>query len=383
MRSSVSIHRRNTGRGIRYDVKLRRPDGTQYQKTFRTKKEAEQYEAMQVTAHAQGTWLDDRSSKVTFGEVAQKWLTSNPTKRQHTLDRDHGTLQRHILPTLGHIPIRNIRRTDIINLVQTWIAAKYAPTTIKRMKTTLSSVFNLAIAEEIIHKSPVHKIQTPRIDANDGRPLTGDEAQRLLEAIGEHFYALIFIMLTTGIRWSEAAGLEVRHFRPLSTPPTLSIEQGLHSIANGKVIEPTKSKASNRVIPLTQLQVETISTHLKMTGRTAADAGEPLFTSPTGNSLDYSNFRERHWKPAIEKAGLTGLTTKDIRKTASTNLVSAGVDLKTVTAIMGHEDIRTTLRHYTQATTANLVHAAQVLVEGVFVDQVRVGKSAKLGEARH
>ena len=80
-----------------------------------------------------------------------------------------------------------------------------------------------------------------------------------------------------------------------------------------------------------------------------------------------SNFRNRIWQPAVKAAGLEGLQIKDMRKTAATNLLQSGADSKTVTAILGHEDIRTTLNHYAKTTPESLSIAANALVAGVEV----------------
>ena len=78
-----------------------------------------------------------------------------------------------------------------------------------------------------------------------------------------------------------------------------------------------------------------------------------------------SNFRSRIWQPAVKAAGLEGLKVKDMRKTAATNLLQNGLDMKTVTAVMGHENISTTLNHYAKTTPESLSIAANVLISGV------------------
>jgi integrase len=57
------------------------------------------------------------------------------------------------------------------------------------------------------------------------------------------------------------------------------------------------------------------------------------------------------WLPATRKAGLTGATFHDLRRTASTQLVLANVDPKTIGNRLGHSDPRLTLDIYALATT--------------------------------
>ena len=361
----MSIHKRTTTKGTRYDVKLRRPDGTQYQKTFKTKKEAETFERDEQHAVQNGHWLDDRFATITFQELANRWLKSNPTKRQTTLTRDQGIIRNHLNPAFGDMPVRAIRRAHVVDLINALIEQELAPPTIVRIKAVLGSIFNLAIAEDIIHKSPTFKVPTPRVDPNHGHPLSPTEAQLLLETIPEHFFALVYIMLTTGIRWSEAAGLQIKHFQPMASLATLTIEQGLHYTPKGTRIEKTKSKASNRVLPLTAEQVNVLSKHLTKIGRTGANADEPLFVSPEGKHLNYANFRNRIWTPTVESIGLSDVTIKDLRKTVATNLAQAGVDIKTTTSIMGHEHIGTTMRHYARTTAKSMLTATDCLISAI------------------
>ena len=361
----MSIHKRTAGKQSKYDVKLRRPDGSQYQKSFNTKKQAEAYEAQQLVEHNSGTWLDDRYTNITFEQMSNRWLESNNAKRETSRIRDISILNKHLIPAIGNRQIKTIKRSDISAMVNTWVTAKLSPATIRRHVAVLSAIFNMAIADDILHKSPTLKVSTPRVDPSHGRALTPNESALLLSQIPQGHYALVFTMLTTGLRWSEAAGLQVKHFSPMSSPPTLTIEQGLHETGKGYVTEKPKSSASHRVIVLSPKHVEVIARYMKETDRSAADAEASLFISQEGGRLVSSNFRNRIWQPAVKAVGLEGLQIKDMRKTAATNLLQSGIDSKTVTAVLGHEDIRTTLNHYAKTTPESLSIAANALVAGV------------------
>lgn len=84
----------------------------------------------------------------------------------------------------------------------------------------------------------------------------------------------------------------------------------------------------------------------------------------------------RIWVPATKKANLVGLRIHDLRKTAATNLVQAGIDIKSVTEILGHEDIRTTLQHYAKTTPEGLQAASETLVHAISI-QWSVPKTEK------
>ncbi len=93
------IERRTTSSGqVRYEVRLRAPDGRERSRTFRSKAEAKAYEAAEVAKRARGEWIDPRQASIAFEEVAAEWLESNPAKRASTWVRDEMTLRLQLLP---------------------------------------------------------------------------------------------------------------------------------------------------------------------------------------------------------------------------------------------------------------------------------------------
>ena len=364
----MAIIQRKTKTGVRWDVKLRTPGGKQYSRSFRTKREASAFEAAEVSARNKGTWIDSRGGDITFSDLATRWLAMGTSKRTKTKIRDEGIVQRHLLPTLGERPIGTIRTSDIQDLVNQWIDAGLSPATVTRHRAVLSAVFTLAVNDDLLNRTPVRGIRMPRSQPSNGRILTSDESARLLAAVRSDHRDALFLLMTTGMRWSELSGLDIKHVDLMSRTPTLNIHQGAHETTHGIEITDTKSNASHRTLYLGPEQVEAISRHLRDTGRTAADAGRPLFVSPNGKRLTYRNFHARVWIPAVNDAGLSGLRIHDLRKTAATRLLQAGVDQKTVTAYLGHEDLRTTLQHYAKTTPESLLKATQKLVEAVVGD---------------
>jgi integrase len=71
-----------------------------------------------------------------------------------------------------------------------------------------------------------------------------------------------------------------------------------------------------------------------------------VFTSPTGQPLRYSNFRNRVWIPATEAAGLPGLDIHELRHTAASLMIRAGADPKLIQTQLGHASIAITYDVY-------------------------------------
>jgi hypothetical protein len=132
----VSIHKRETARGTRHDVRLRTADGKGYARTFRTKDAAKAWERSELTARDRGDWIDPAARASTFATMAAEWLESNPAKRHSTRGGDRSALDRHLLPELGDKRIGSITPRDVQALVakmgetlspQPWSATTTSP----------------------------------------------------------------------------------------------------------------------------------------------------------------------------------------------------------------------------------------------------------------
>ena len=82
-----------------------------------------------------------------------------------------------------------------------------------------------------------------------------------------------------------------------------------------------------------------------------------VFLGKTGEPL--KGIR-RSWQRAVKEAGIEGVTFHTLRHTAASYLVMGGVDLRTVQEILGHADIRVTMR-YAHLSPAHKAAAVQKL----------------------
>jgi len=349
----MSIHKITRKHGVSYQVKLRRPDGTQYSKTFKTKREANAFETSEEHSKQKGTWIDLRASSQTFKDLADSWIAQNPQKRQRSLERDLGILKLHLLPSLGQRKILTIKKTDIQDLVNQWSTNGLKPRTIRRHVAVLKAIFKRAIDDERLPKNPADGLRLPKADPVERHPLSADEATRLLQAIDPFFKPLVYIAITTGLRWSELAGLQLQDVILDGPEPQLTVNRGLHNTSTGLRYEKPKSTAGHRIIPLTAIQVDQIKIHLNQTSsHRHEDRDELLFMAPKGGPINYSNFRNRYFGPALTKAGIHQTRIHDLRRTTATMLVANHVDLKTIETMMGHSDVKQTFGAYVMSSEA-------------------------------
>jgi integrase len=339
----MSIHKINGKTGIRYQVKYLQSDGRQSAKNFRTKKDAQDFEASIRSAKSRGTWIDTKAAQIKFADFVKLWIATKTNQSTTTAYRRDNILNKHLLPVLENMALRSIHRSDIQKMVNTWAANGLAPRTIQHHLRILHPIFEMAVLDDIITKNPTAGIDTPRPGKVERYVLTADECIALINATPQDYQPLIKIALATGMRYKEVENLKIKDLNLLRK--TLNIRE-------------SKTSAGVRSIKISDDDVSVIAGHLAANGRTGADQDEPLFTSPEGHRIHYRNFNQRVFRKAAINAGLPTIHFHDLRRTHATILIACGVSHKVVQERLGHKNISTTLALYAQGTELGHIDAS-------------------------
>jgi integrase len=199
-----------------------------------------------------------------------------------------------------------------------------APASINRELAFLRRIFNVAIADEKIESNPVRPRFFTRENNQRVRYLTDDEEQRLRKAIGEDDWPTVAIALHTGLRRAEQFGLRWEHV----------------DFTTGTLTVPRCKSGKARHVPMNETVRETLRalpSRLK---------GAWVFPSATGETpLDAQNFYNRVFVPALKRAAIQGFTWHSLRHSFASRLVMAGVPLRTVQELLGHQSATMTLRY--------------------------------------
>jgi hypothetical protein len=89
-------------------VRLRTPQGRQYKRTFRTKREAELFEANERTERSRGAWVDPAAGRIPLSDYAHRWLRDRSNLRPRTAELYEGLRRLHILPGLGEVNLADL-----------------------------------------------------------------------------------------------------------------------------------------------------------------------------------------------------------------------------------------------------------------------------------
>jgi integrase len=122
----------------------------------------------------------------------------------------------------------------------------------------------------------------------------------------------------------------------------VAIVGALERIGNGwRYSEQMKTLRSRRTVSIPRFIADLLADRLA-----TAPESEFVFSSPTGDILNYRNFRRRFWDPAVAQADLAGVTPHDLRHTCVTMMIAEGANPLMVQRQLGHADLRMTLGTY-------------------------------------
>ena len=218
------------------------------------------------------------------------------------------------------------------------------------MNFSNSTPLTQAVSDGLLPRNAAD-VKAPRPAPEEMRPLSEEEANRLLEmACGERFEALYVLAIGTGLRRGELLGLrwdDVDLERStLRVGRALVREGGRHTIGE------TKTRRGRRQINLTPRMVNALKTHrknqleekMKLAGL-YKDHGL-IFATGVGTPVNPENLVKRSFKPLLKKSGLPEIRFHDLRHTCATIYLGRSIHPKFVQELLGHATIAMTLDTY-------------------------------------
>ena len=194
-----------------------------------------------------------------------------------------------------------------------------------------------------------------------GEVLDAEQATRLLRhTAGDRWGALWATMLGAGLRPGEALALTWPCLDLDMSPGVLHVRHYLRTGADGPFLGEPKTARSSRSLELPTFTTDALKDLQESSISPSKGQWKGLvFCTDTGLPLDPANVR-RALRKACKTAGVPLLTPYDLRRTAGSLLVDAGVHLEQVADLLGHSNVATTRRHYVRAMRPTISHAQQL-----------------------
>lgn len=343
-----TIRKRTDGR---WEARLSLPDGTS--KAFYAKTRSEVAERLTQALHDQRQGVPPTSGRQSLSQYLTSWYeTVQPQVRPSTYRR-YGDYTRHLKAGLGRQPLAQLSPQQVQQFYARKIADGLSPTTVYNIHGMLHRALDDAMRLGVLSRNVTELVRPPRKATREMRTLSPEEVRRFLGVVqGDRFEALYVLALSTGMREGELLGLRWQDLD--LDQAVLRVRLNVAETATRYVLAEVKTAYSRRSIGLIPAAVAALRQHQERQHAQRQRLGDAydasldlVFPNRNGGIMIPDNLAKRSFKQHLEAAGLPrSIRLHDFRHTAATLLLSAGVNVKVVSEMLGHADVGITLRVY-------------------------------------
>lgn len=366
-----SIRKRKEGR---YEVRTTVRDYATGQKRSVSEYTSTREEAVKI-AQRNGLMAAEKpqylTGTITLAEWLDYWmqLYMKDHLKQSTRLSYEAYARNHFVPVLGGCKLKDITPQmlkEFYNYKATQGAVNgkdgLSPKTIINMNNYLCEALQQAVREGRILSNPAANLHLPRGKKPEIEILTREEQSRLMQVSYRHRYGFfIRLTLATGMRKGEICGLEWRDIdfnrsqlvvhRTYSRLNKLDLPEDYEGNTTELVTQIPKTENSIRMIPLQPFLLSELQQWRMLQAQDQSAAGGQyqmtgrILTNPLGECVEPRTLSD-YYHQMLEMAGLPKFTFHALRHTFATRAVEQGMDMKTISAILGHASVSFTMDTY-------------------------------------
>lgn len=283
---------------------------------------------------------------------------------------------------LASAKVERIRPQDVQAYYAALLANGVSVSMVHHVHRTLRVALNQAVDWGYMTRNPAARLKLPRHEAREYKVLTAEEARRLIQSLHDadpkkerarwSLWAPVAVALGTGLRIGELLALRWSDIDLKKR--TLTVRHTVEEVGSKLRLKAPKTKSSRRTVPLHDDTVQALSEHRRRQNalRLAAPLWEDndlVFPDTTiwfSKGLPAGRIRspramEHIFRREMRSLGLEGLRFHDLRHSHITHLLLAGIDVKTVSARVGHASAAMTLDRYAHLLPGSQEAAVQAL----------------------
>lgn len=354
-----NIHKRKDGRWEGRYKKGRKPDGSIIYSSIYAKSYREVKTKLSEIAKEIPEQNVPCSSEKTFGDVLELWMENNRIRlKGGTINKYRNLIDTHIMPELGSVKLNNITSTVVNNFLTQklqkgridktgGLSASY----VRSIMLIVNSAIKFAVAEQMCLplKTPIMK---PSNSKTEITVLSIDEQKRLemhLRSDLDPTKAGIYISLHTGLRIGEICALawddvdfknriiKIRH-----TVARVRVSESGKETATKLIIDAPKTPSSTRDIPISSALLPILEQIHSSSSSTYVISESSEFISPRTYEYRYHRL--------LDESGIASVNYHALRHTFATRCIEAGVDVKSLSEILGHSNVGITLNTYVHSS---------------------------------
>lgn len=351
----ADVQKRDTAGGTRWDVRYRDDARKQRKRSFERKVDAVRFARSVETDLLRGDWIDPKRGQEPFQIWADKWLDTLGARKPKTRESYESIVRKHLIPRFSTTPIAAIDYPVVLAFIGDMQRDGVGTGTVRNVRDVLRLVLGLAVKSGALKVNPVREVEVGRTHKNEMIFLDPDQIMTLAAEITKpppryrrderrcegypEYGLLVRFAGFTGLRAGELVALRRKSLdlmqRRVEVNASASEAYGQLQIVATKTYE-------RRTVPIPRSLIDELA---MLTGGLQPD--DFVWQSPEGGPFRYGNWFKRHFKPAIERAGLTeGTRFHDLRHSYAAMLIAQGAHPRAIMERMGHSTITVTLDTY-------------------------------------
>lgn len=328
--------------------------GNRKRKVFygKTRREAQEKLNEALVRQQQGQLTMASVSTITVKQWLESWLPTYKeiSVKRKTYDSYKQVINDYIVPGLGQVRLTQLSPKQVQTFINKLSREKeLSPRTVEYAKVILSSALNTAINEGYIHKNPAAKVKLPKKAPSQARSMSPEQLERFMESITNRtHYSIYYTAVSTGLRRGEL--LALRWADVDFQAKTLHVNQNLLKTDGEYYFDTPKTPESIRGFTIPDKLVAELKSYKAHQNKDRLLMGELyndhdlIFAKTDGTPFD-PGYVTRKFGMLCDKLGLD-FTLHELRHTFATLSLLNGVDITTVSKMLGHKDVTTTLNIY-------------------------------------
>lgn len=362
------MRRRSNGEGSFYYNELRKFWEYKYPYFINGKKSYKKFtgktkkEIKTKVENFKSTIITDKNT-LTVSTWLRQWLKAYVEEHVKTTTEERYKLaiEKHIIPFIGDEPLVTLSSIKVQNFINDLYktgscdGTNLSPRTVNNARMILNNALKRAVGDNIINKNPVTFTKPIKVSIPKIHVLSIEECQKLVMSASQEsnkaMAIALLVALETGFRKGEIFGLKWSDID--FEKKTISINRTCITSNHGLSIrEETKTKYSRRTIEITDGLIKKLLEfkrwqEIYLDAISIKNYDGFIITSESGTVKDPNSYTNVVFKRILKRAELSqSIRFHDLRHTHATQLLQAGVDIKSVSHRLGHSSIRITLDTY-------------------------------------
>ena len=311
------------------------------------------------------------STERTVGQLLDEWLKHIEGDRSPTTLREYRRLTEKVVrPVFGDVKLKKLTAYDLDSLYGSLRrrARPLSPTSVRRVHALLSAALHQGEKWGWVERSVAHQASPPPVRSNEPHTPQADEVLKVIAEADKSDRVMAALLATgalTGARRGELCALRWSDLD--EDAAILTIVRSVFEMPGGGWGEKDTKTHQVRRVGLDEVALRVLGFHRERVETRATDAGVIvradgfMFSrSPAGVEPVRPDFVTKFTMRLANKLGIT-VTAKALRHFSATEMVAAGVDVRTVAGRMGHADPSMTFRVYSHRRAQRDREAAVIL----------------------